>query len=713
MAWPELSSLIHGPLPLFVVQAILIILTSRLVGGLARLVGQPLVIAEIAAGIMLGPSLLGWLAPSVLDAVFPARSMPALGLLSQIGLLLFMFLVGLEFDPRVLRGRAHSSVAISHSSIILPFGLGALLAFPLYPRVSDPSVPFSSFVLFLGVAMSVTAFPVLARILVERRLLGTKIGGIAITCAAVDDVTAWCLLAFVVAAVRSHAAGEAIRTTVLSLAYIAFLVVAVRPFLRRLSSRVSSERGLTSNLIAGVFCLVLLSSWATELIGIHAVFGAFLIGAVMPKGSGLSQAFAHRIEDVVVVFFLPLFFAYSGLRTQIGLLDTAEDWILCGSIIAVACVGKFVGSAVAGKLTGLDWRESAAVGVLMNTRGLMELVVLNIGLDLGVISPSLFTMMVLMALVTTFLTTPLLRWIYPTASMTPEHTVEVRAPHPRPELTVLMCVAYERAGPALATVARALIGDHPATAVALHLVEPETDALAPRTADSQGILEPLLVRAKEIGLAVSPISFVSSQPATDILALAQAKRADLVLTGWNRSLIGEGGFGLTTTHVMKEASAVVGSLLDRGLTEVRRVLVPSCGDENDRAALAIAQRLQRQHHAEVTTLLVERELEPSAADAGRGRSMTGPSGWHGDRTKVVRGTDPVRAILAEAKAGYDLVVVGAGEQWGLELRALGMQPARLARECPVSMLVVHAGASARGLLAAAPAPSLAPDPAAS
>jgi len=401
-------------LPTLLIQVAIIILLARVAGGLVRKLGQPQVVGEMIAGLALGPSLLGWLSPQVSMALFPPESLGYLSTLSQFGLLLFMFLVGLEFNPKVLSGRGHSAIVTSHASIIAPFFLGTLLALYLYPRLSDESVSFLHFALFLGTAMSITAFPVLARILIERQLLRSKVGTVAIACAAVDDVTAWIILAGVVLLVRTNAVGAPLALTFAgSLLYVAIMLWGVRRIMGRLGNVFRREGAVTTELFALIVLLILGSSLITELLGIHALFGAFLLGVVMPKDYDFVRLLSEKLESFVTVLLLPLYFAFTGLRTSLNLLTNVEMWSWCLLIIGVAVLGKFGGAALSARVTGLSWRDAGAIGILMNTRGLMELVILNIGLDIGAISPALFTMMVLMALVTTFMSTPLLELFYP------------------------------------------------------------------------------------------------------------------------------------------------------------------------------------------------------------------------------------------------------------------------------------------------------------
>jgi Kef-type K+ transport system membrane component KefB len=386
---------------------LVIVLVSRGMGVLFRRIGQPPVVGEVIAGIALGPSLLGALAPSVSQYILPPAIAPHLGVLAQLGVVLFMFLVGLELNTGLLRDKPHAAIAISHASIVAPFLLGALLSLWLYPLFSNSAVPFTVFSLFMGVALSITAFPVLARILIDRGLDKSRLGVIAISCAAVDDVTAWCLLALVASMAAGRGQGG-LLTIVLTVAYIAAMWTLVRPLIERYVRRVEARGEFGRTVSVVVIAALLVSALITEAIGIHAIFGAFFLGALIPHHSQLAVTLKAKLEDLVVVLLLPAFFAFTGMRTQIGLLSSLDHWLICGLIILAATVGKLGGSFVAARAAGLSTRDAASLGALMNTRGLVELVVLNLGLDLGVISPLLFAMMVLMAIVTTFATSPLL-----------------------------------------------------------------------------------------------------------------------------------------------------------------------------------------------------------------------------------------------------------------------------------------------------------------
>jgi Kef-type K+ transport system membrane component KefB len=392
-----------------------VVITGRVLGRVFRLLGQPPVIGEVVAGIALGPSLLGAVSPDAYAFLLPAAVAPSLGLLSQLGVALYMFLIGVELDTALLSGHLRATVTIAQSSIVLPFLLGAALAAVLAPGLAPANVPVTHFVLFMGVAMAITAFPVLARILADTGLTRTDLGRLALTCAAVGDVTAWCLLAFVVGVVQSRQ-GSALLPSAMTVAYIALMFVVVRPAVVRWCRRFES-RAIDRDVIAVVIVAALVSALITEWIGIHAIFGAFLMGAVIPHDSTLARALDDRIEHLVTILLLPAFFAFAGMRTQIGLISSWTGWMTCLAIIVVATVGKFGGTLSAARLVGHEWRTATSLGVLMNTRGLMELIVLNVGLDLGVISPTLFTMMVVMAIVTTMATTPLLGVLVPEATL--------------------------------------------------------------------------------------------------------------------------------------------------------------------------------------------------------------------------------------------------------------------------------------------------------
>ena len=402
-------------LPTLLLQIAVILMVARLAGWLFQRLHQPRVVGEMAAGLILGPSVLGSISPGMAATLFPVASLGFLNALSQIGIILFMFLVGLELDSRLLRKRGYTALVTSTVSIVVPFLFGGLLAVYLYPRLADSSVTLTHFVLFIATALSITAFPVLARILTEHNLLRTQVGMVAISSAAVGDVTAWCILAGIVLLVRAPTDAMPLWLTLLLVsAYIGAMIFVLRPLLRTLERPSRASGGVTHDTLGILFLVLLVSAFVTERLGVHALFGAFLAGAIMPRAHNFVAAIVEKIEALAVVLLLPLFFAFTGLRTNLGTLANADLWLWCGLIVAVAVVGKCGGATLAAYGSGMSWREAGAVGALMNARGLIELIVLNIGLDAGIISPTLFTMMVVMALATTLMATPMLEWIYPT-----------------------------------------------------------------------------------------------------------------------------------------------------------------------------------------------------------------------------------------------------------------------------------------------------------
>ncbi len=409
--WQTIIHSFSHPLAVFILQLITIIAVSQLCASLFKKIGQPAVMGEIIAGILLGPSLMGALLPGFSSFIFPASSLGNLQMLSQIGLILFMFVVGMELDLTVIKKKANTTLIISIASIVVPYTLGVLLSYFLYKKYAPANIPFYSFSLFIGIAMSITAFPVLARVIKDRNISGTKLGNIAITCAAIGDIVAWCLLAFIIAIVKAGSVGASLYTLFATLLYIAAMLFIVKPLLKKLSLQKTENKLMKRSTIALIFVVLLVSSYCCEVIGIHALFGAFMAGVIMPVEWSFRKIIIDKIEDVALVLLLPLFFVLNGLRTQIGLLTDASLWLTCLWIILAAVIGKFGGSAIAAKLTGESTFTSLSIGALMNTRGLVELVVLNIGYDLGILTPQVFTMMVIMALVTTLMASPILNLI--------------------------------------------------------------------------------------------------------------------------------------------------------------------------------------------------------------------------------------------------------------------------------------------------------------
>lgn len=405
------SENLHHPLATLLIQIIVVLIAVRLFGYLFQRIGQPGVIGEIVAGIVLGPSLLGKYFPEAFQMLFPPESLTNLGLISQIGLVLFMFVIGMELDFSVLKNKINETLVISHAGILVPFFLGILSSYWIYEEYASGQTHFLPFALFIGISMSITAFPVLARIIQERDMAKSQVGILSIASAANDDVTAWCLLAVVIAIAKAGTFASAIYTIILTITYIIIMFAVVRPFLKKLGKVYANQEVINKNFVGFILLVLVISSATTEILGIHALFGAFMAGVIMPPNMGFRKVMMEKVEDIALVFFLPLFFAFTGLRTEIGLINSPELWWLCLFLIAVAVAGKLGGCAIAARLVGESWKDSLKIGTLMNTRGLMELVALNIGYEMGVLPPSIFVILVIMALVTTFMTTPLLHLV--------------------------------------------------------------------------------------------------------------------------------------------------------------------------------------------------------------------------------------------------------------------------------------------------------------
>lgn len=446
-----LTDNIHHSLTTLLIQIIAVLLMVRLFGYLFNRIGQPGVIGEIVAGIVLGPSVLGLFFPEVFQFLFPAHSLTNLGLLSQVGLILFMFVIGMELDFSVLKNKINETLVISHAGILVPFFLGILSSYWIYEEYASFHTPFLPFALFIGISMSITAFPVLARIIQERNMTKTPLGTLTIASAANDDVTAWCLLAVVIAISKAGSLASALYSVGLAAVYIAVMFLVVRPFLKKVGEVYANQEAINKTFVAFILLILVISSCITEIIGIHALFGAFMAGVVMPSNLGFRKVMMEKVEDISLVFFLPLFFAFTGLRTEIGLINSPDLWMVCALLITVAVAGKLGGCAIASRLVGESWKDSLTIGTLMNTRGLMELIALNIGYEMGVLPPSIFVILVIMALVTTFMTTPLLHFV--------ERFFERREEKLSSKRKLIFCFGRPESGRRLLSIYHLLFGD--------------------------------------------------------------------------------------------------------------------------------------------------------------------------------------------------------------------------------------------------------------
>jgi Kef-type K+ transport system membrane component KefB len=631
-----LSSLIHNlkhPLALLLAQIITIILTARLFGWICMKIGQPSVIGEIIAGIILGPSLLGLYFPDFFTTLFPKESLGNLQFLSQIGLILFMFVVGMELDLKVLRNKAHDAVVISHASIIFPFALGVGLAYFIYQTFAPQGVPFLAFGLFLGIAMSITAFPVLARIVQERGIHKTKLGAIVITCAAADDITAWCILAAVIAIVKAGSFVSALYIIALAAIYVLLMLKVVRPFLKRVGDLNATKEKMSKPIVAIFFLVLVMSAYATEIIGIHALFGAFMAGVIMPVNTKFRNVFIEKIEDVSLVLLLPLFFVFTGLRTQIGLLNDPYHWLITCFIVAVAVAGKFFGSAFAARFVGQSWKDSWSIGALMNTRGLMELVVLNIGYDLGVLTPEIFAMMVIMALLTTFMTGPALdfiNWIFKEKNKDiPIEVTEIS------KYKVLISFNNPENGKSLLRLASGLVKklQGNATVTAMHLAQTNELHHFNAVEYEKEIFAPVIEESAELNQKVTTFFKASVDIDSDITEVANKGDFDLLLIGIGESifegtLLGKvlgfttkiispdriintlsgkeklfenSPFDEKTRQILSRSQVPVGILMDKKLQKLDAIFIPIFGRE-DEMLISYIQKFIHNSAAQITVL---------------------------------------------------------------------------------------------------------------
>jgi Kef-type K+ transport system membrane component KefB len=631
---------IGHPLAILLAQIVTIILVARLFGWVCKKISQPTVVGEIAAGIFLGPSLIGMYFPEFSNALFPAQSLGNLQILSQIGLILFMFIVGMEIEIKFLRTKAHDAVVISHASIIVPFALGMGLAYFLYQSFAPAGIRFTAFGLFIGIAMSITAFPVLARIVQERGIHKTRLGTLIITAAAVDDITAWSLLAAVIAIVKAGSFISALYIILLAVIYVFLMLKVVRPFLKRVGDLHSSRETLGKPVVAIFILILILSAWSTEIIGIHALFGAFMAGVIMPDNPKFRNLFIEKIEDIALVLLLPLFFVYTGLRTEIGLLNEPYLWKVTGLIIMVAIAGKFLGSALSAKLVGQNWKDSLTIGALMNTRGLVELVVLNIGYDLGVITPEIFAMLVIMALFTTFLTGPALdfiNWAFKTKSV--EIIKEISEIS---KFKILISFGRPESGKSLVRLASGLIKNQNGNAsiTAMHLF-PSTNSHHYNLEEYENLsFAPIIEESQNLNQKITTLFKVSNDIYSDISEVANKGEYDLLLIGIGQSIF-EGSllgkiFGLTTRIInpdrlinqvtgkeslfenspfdeitrliISKSKVPVGILIDKGFNKTEEICIPIIS-QNDAFLLGFAQKLINYSGSQVSFLDITNQIK--------------------------------------------------------------------------------------------------------
>lgn len=586
------SGHLRQPISRLLLQLIIIMLSARFFGKLATLLGQPSVIGEILAGILLGPSLLGLIFPEGFQLLFPKESLSTLQILSQLGLLLFMFVIGMELDLKILKNQAESAVIISHSSIMFPFLLGAGLAYFIYVPLAPEGVDFIAFCLFMGIGMSITAFPVLARIILEKGLTKTTLGSLALTAAAADDVTAWCILAIVVTIVNAGSFSSGILMIVMSLTYMLVMWKGILPLMKRAGNLYTTKESMTKTITAFFFLFIFFSAWITEAIGIHALFGAFLAGVVMPDKKELRDNLVEKIEDFSLTVLLPLFFAFTGLRTKFGLLSSSGLWPVFFLILFVAVLGKLGGSSIASRMSGKNWKDSLSIGILMNTRGLMELIVLNIGYDLGVLSEEIFSMMVLMALATTIMTGPGLKFVeflFTKESFTTTNT------------GILISFAQHSRGLELLKIAYGLFPEKKKEreVTAVHLSPDSNISESHAEKYESSSFTPLKELSKDLNIHLQTIYKTSTNITKDIIRIVNEGNYKLLLIGAARSFFSDDILGGKIRTILNETNCNAGILFSSQLEDVKNVRI-LFGKEKDLGLLHISKRFADNYNSKLS-----------------------------------------------------------------------------------------------------------------
>ena len=530
------DSLLHhveSPFALLLIQIITILLTCRVFGWLFQKMKQPMVIGEVVAGIMLGPSVIGSLFPEFSGWLFRPESLVHINTLSQFGLILFMYSIGMELDLTEVRRRMKDTILISHSGTILPFFCGMTLAYFVYDKYAYETTPFLPFALFIGISMSVTAFPILARIIQEKKLTKSRLGTLTLASAANGDITAWCLLAAIMAVAQAGSMLSAVFNILFTVVFLLFMFLVVRPFLRALGQLYHNKEVVSKGMIAMMFLFLIMSAYLTEVLGLHALFGAFMAGVVMPENAKFRQLMTEKVEDVSLALFLPLFFVSTGLRTEIGLLNSPELWRLCFWFILVAVTSKIVGAYVPARFIGESRKDSLYIGALMNTRGLTELIILSIGYEMQVLPPEIFVILVLMTLITTLITSPIVSLInlfYKAKERFLQRTV---VQDKLGVFNVLLSFGRASSGKILLDVAHQMFAanTNQLNITALHLTVGENMNPLRTESFEEVSFAPILLGAQRLSVPLQTRYELSSDASKDICRIANDESYDFLLVG--------------------------------------------------------------------------------------------------------------------------------------------------------------------------------------